>query len=119
MLSIPFIHRELFGIESPGAERSKANVERFLATAQRPTFKNEFMVRQTAFLDKIEPLIVTTRRGYVNMFEEFLDAKFPDFDWRLARKKSGHPLPEIEKKNSNARILRNGNTIWPAVWQPY
>jgi len=99
LLSIPFVHRELFGVKSPGAERSKENVKRFLATAQRPTFKNDFLVGKTAFLDKIQPLIVMTRRGYIKMFEDFLDAKFPDFDWRSERKKAGHPLPETDKEN--------------------
>ena len=98
LLPIPFIHRELFGVKSPGAERSKENVKRFLGRAQRPTFKNEFIAGKTDFLDKIEPLIITTRRGYINVFKEFLDAKFPDFDWRSARKKSGHPLPHADKE---------------------
>jgi hypothetical protein len=32
------------------------------------------------------------------VFEEFLDAKFRDFGWRSARKKSGHPLPQADKE---------------------
>jgi hypothetical protein len=98
LLPIPFIHRELFGVKSPDAERSKENVKRLLGRAQRLTFKNEFMASKTDFLDKIEPLIIRTRRGYINAFEEFLDAKLPDSDWRSARKKSGHPLPQADKE---------------------
>lgn len=98
LLSVPFFCKELFGVKNPGAERSKENVKRFLARAQRPTFKNEFAAGKTDFLDKIEPLIIATRRGYTNYFEKFLDTKFPDFDWRAARKKSGYPLPEAEKE---------------------
>lgn len=98
LLPVPFVHRELFGVKSPGAERSKENVKRFLGTAQRPTFKNEFMAGKTAFLDKIEPLATTTKRGYTNYFEEFLDGKFPNCDWRSAREKLGYPLPEADKE---------------------
>jgi hypothetical protein len=96
LLSIPFIHRELFRVKSPGTERSKESVKRFLGTAQRRTFKHEFIAGRTAFLDRIAPLLITTRQGYVNYFKEFLDARFPD--WRLARKNSGHPLPQIEQE---------------------
>jgi hypothetical protein len=56
------------------------------------------MAGKTAFLDKIEPLANTIRRGYANYFEEFLDGKFPDFDWRSARENSGYPLPEADKE---------------------
>jgi len=54
------------------------------------------MAGKIAFLEKIEELIVTTRQGYTNYFEAFLDAKFPD--WRSQRQRSGHPLPENEKE---------------------
>jgi hypothetical protein len=98
LLPIPFMDRELFGVKSPGAGRSKENVKDFLKRAQRPTFKNEFMLGRIDFLNKIETLITTTRQGYINVFEAFLDSKFPDFNWHSARMQSGHPLPETEKE---------------------
>jgi hypothetical protein len=96
MQSIPFMQRELFQIEDPGHERSKANLGRYLGMAGQPNFKKEFMAGRVTFLERIETLITMMRLGHTSYLEQFLDGNYPD--WRSERQRSGSPLPESERE---------------------
>jgi hypothetical protein len=94
---IPFMEKELFGIRSPGHERSKENLKRWLGTAIRPNFENDLISGRANFVDlkKIENLFTVGREGYIAFLEQFLDGINPD--WRTARGTSGSALPENER----------------------
>lgn len=98
LLPIPFMQRELFQINKPGAARSVANLNRLLERAIKPNFKSEFVGGsvKVAHLESIERLFTWSKKGYRKFIEQFLDGVHPD--WRSERDNSGSPLPKEERE---------------------
>ncbi|HXP71234.1 MAG TPA: hypothetical protein VOA88_18290 [Candidatus Dormibacteraeota bacterium] len=94
---IAFVEKELFGIRSPGHERSRENLKRWLGSAMRPNFESDLISGTANFVDleKIENLFIVGRKGYIGFLEQFLDRINPG--WRVARSMSGSALSENER----------------------
>jgi hypothetical protein len=101
-----FVEKELFGVTTPGHERSRANVKRWLGVMISPDFKAKFSSRALGDikLEKVENVFDFVRNGHSTHVEAFLTGIYPQ--WRSERAVSRSPIPEAMREGIKRAVPR-------------